>query len=185
MISNDNTIIELSKRKILYVLLMACAFVALGAWLFSLDAATIRSLNRFNNPVIVHGAGLISIVFFGLCGIYALKMVFDKKPGLVLNNSGIIDNASSLSAGLIPWSDVVGSEIFEVQKQKMLIVKVRNPQKYINRGNWLRKTMTKSTYKMCGSPISISSNTLNITFPELILLFKKYQHKYGNNRATT
>lgn len=180
IMNSDKKIIELSKKKIFLIILGSCAFVALGIWLYSLDAATIRALRRFNNPVLVHGIGLVSIVFFGLCGLYALIKLFDKKPGLVFSNSGIVDNASGVSAGLIPWSEVTGSEIFEVQKQKMLIIKVRNPQKYIERGGLLKRAMNKANYKMCGSPIAISSNALKINFSELLALFNRYQQKYGN-----
>ncbi len=179
MDSSDETIIELSKTKIVRLLLGASAFVAAGIWMFSLDAASIQSERRFNDPVYVHGLGLVSIVFFGIFGLLALKMVFDKKPGLVFNNSGIVNNTSSVSPGFIPWSEVVGAEIFETQKQKMLIIKVRDPQEYIARGSSLRRTLNKANYKMVGSPISISANALKIDFSELVSLFDQYQRKYG------
>lgn len=179
MDSSDETIVELSKTKIVLLLLGASAFVAAGIWMFSLDDASIQSQRRFNDPMYVHGLGLVSIVFFGLCGLFALKKLFDKKPGLVFNDSGIVDNASSVAAGFIPWSEVVGAEIFEIQKQKMLIIKVRDPQKYIARGNSLRRTLNKANYKMVGSPISVSSNALEINFSELASLFEQYRRKYG------
>jgi hypothetical protein len=179
MDSSDETIIEVSKTKIVLLLLGAAAFVAIGIWMLSLDDASIRSHRRFNDPLYVHGLGVVSIVFFGSCGLYALKKLFDKKPGLVFNSSGIVDNASSVSAGLIPWSDVLGAEIFEIQKQKMLIIKVRDPQEYIARGNSLRRTLNKANYKMVGSPISISANALAIKFSELVALFEQYRRKYG------
>lgn len=147
--------------------------------MLTLDDASIQARRRFNDPVYVHGLGLVAIVFFGSCGLYALKKLFDKKPALVFNNSGIVDNASSASAGLIPWSEIVGAQIFEIQKQKLLIIKVRNPQKYIARGNSLKQTLNKANYKMVGSPISISSNTLAIDFSELVALFDQYQRRYG------
>ncbi len=179
MDSGDETIVELSKTKIMLLLLGASAFVAAGIWMLTLDDASIQSQRRFNDPVYVHGLGLVSIVFFGICGLFALKKLFDKKPGLVFNNSGIVDNASSVSPGFIPWSEVVGAEIFEIQKQKLLIIKVRTPQEYIARGSSLRQTLNKANYKMVGSPISISANALAIKFSELVSLFDRYQQKYG------
>jgi hypothetical protein len=183
MNSGDETIIELSKTKIVLLLLGAAAFVAVGIWMFSLDAASIQSQRRFNDPMYVRGLGLASIVFFGIFGLLALKKLFDKKPGLVFNNSGIVDNTSSTSPGFVPWSEVVGAEVFEIQKQKMLIVMVRNPQEYMARGSLLRRTLNKANYKMVGSPISISSTALGINFSELVSLFDQYQQKYGVGRA--
>lgn len=178
MDSSDETIIKPGKTKILLLLLGASAFVALGILMLSLDDAIIRSQRRFNDPVYVRALGLVSIVFFGSCGLYALKMLFDKKPALVFNSSGIIDNASSVSAGFIPWSEVVGAEICEIQKQKLLVIKVRDPREYIARGGSLRRALNRANYSMVGSPISIASNTLAINFSELVSLFDLYQRKY-------
>lgn len=180
MNSTDETVIYLSRKKIVLLILGACAFVALGIWMSSLSDEFIRSQPRYNNPAFVHRIGILSIIFFGPCAIFALKKLFDKKPGLVLNNVGMVDNSSGASAGLVPWSEIVGSEVFKIQEQKMLIIKVRNPQKYIERGGRLKQTLNSANYKMCGSPIVISSNNLDIKFPELLSLFGQYQKKYSN-----
>ena len=158
--------------------------MAIGIWLLSLDEARIRSSHSFrlffNNPLYVHGLGLVSIVLFGTLALFFFKKLFDKKPGLVFNNSGIVDNASAVSAGFIPWSEVVGSEIFQMQRQKMLVIMVTDPQKYADRGTPLKRTLNKANYKMCGSPIIISSSALKISFSELLTIFNQYQRKYGN-----
>ena len=179
MNSADETIIERSRAKIILLMLVSCALVALGAWLFSLDEAAIRSHRRYNNPTVVHGIGLIVVLFFGLCGLAGLKMLFDKKPGLVFNSSGIVDNASEVAAGFIPWSEVTGAGVYEIQKQKVLVIGVRDPQKYIDRGGAMKRALNTANYKMVGSPVAISSNTLKINFSQLVSLFEQYRHKYG------
>lgn len=180
MNSEDEKVIGLSKKKILLLVLGSCVFVVLGAWLFLLDPEMIQSLNRFNNSTLIHGTGLASMVFFGACGVFAIKKLFDSKAGLVFNSAGVIDNSSAVSAGLIPWSEIAGAEIFEIHKQKMLIIKVRNPQKYIEHGGKLRRALNNANYKMCGSPIAITSSSLKIDFSELLSLFHQYKQKYGN-----
>jgi hypothetical protein len=183
MNSTDETIIELSKTKLVLLILGACAFVVAGVWLLSLDAAEIRSGRSFrfffNEPIIVYVAGVASILCFGLGGLYGLRKLFDKRPGLIFNNSGIVDNASAVAAGFIPWSEVLGAGVYEIQKQKMLIIGVRDPQKYVGRGGALKRALNKANYKMSGSPISISSVALKIDFAELISLFNRYHQKYG------
>lgn len=119
------------------------------------------------------------MVFFGLCAVIAARKMFDKKPGLVLNSSGIIDNSSGVAAGFIPWNEILGAEIFEVFRQKTLIILVKNPEAYVERGNPLKRAANKANYKMCGSPIAITSNTLQMSFPELLSLFQQYHQKYG------
>ena len=156
------------------------AFVAGGYWMFSADAATIKQ-GPINNPLFVHGMGIAGMVFFSLTGIFGIRKLFDKRPGLVLNSSGILDNSSGVAAGFVPWSEITGAEIYEIHRQKSLIIKVRNPEEFIQRGNLLKRMTVRMSYKMCGSPIAITPNTLKISFPELLSVFQQYQQKYGRS----
>ena len=180
----DEKIIELSKTKIALAILGTCAFVAIGIWMLSLDEASIRSSRSFrlfwNNPMYVKALGVLAIVLFGLLALFFFKKLFDKKPGLIFSSSGIVDNASAVAAGFIPWSEVLGAHVFEVPQQKMLIIEVTDPQKYVDRGNAVKRKINQANYQMCGSPISISANALKIDFAELHSLFDQYQQKYGN-----
>lgn len=181
MNTDHEKVIELSKFKVLLLTLGACAFVAGGLWMLQLDATEITAQRKFNNPAVVYAIGWVSILFFGLCGVYGFRKMFDSRPGLVLSSAGILDNSSGISAGLIPWSEIVGFAIYEVQQQKMLIVKVSNPEKYIQRGNFLKRALNRTNFKMCGSPIAISSNSLKIRFDALIDSCNQYFDRYGNN----
>ena len=177
----NEKIIELSKTKVLLLIVGACAFVAIGLWMLQMDSAEIEAQRRFNNPLLVHGIGGLSIVFFGICGVFGVKKLFDRKPGLVLSSAGIFDNSSGVSAGLIPWSEITGFSVFEVQKQKMLIVGVTNPEKYVEAGGSLKRALNRANFKMCGSPIAITSNSLKIGFNELLDFCNQYLATYGKN----
>jgi hypothetical protein len=179
----DETLIAVSREKVLLLILAACVFVAVGVWLFSLDAETIQAQRRFNNPPVVHGLGLASAILFGLAGLYAARKLFDTKPGLVFSPAGILDNSSAVAAGLIPWSEVVGVETIEIQRQKLLVIKVRDPERYIERGSVLKRALNRVNHRMIGSPIAISSGALRISFAELLSLFKRYQEKFGTVAA--
>lgn len=180
MSNSEEKIIELSKTKLLLLIFASLAFIGIGAWMISLDAALIEAQRRFNNPLLVHGTGWVAIVFFGWCGVIGIRKYFDKQPGLIFSSVGITDNSSGVSAGLIPWSEISGINIYEIQKQKMLIILVKNPDKYIEIGSVIKRTLNRTNYKMCGSPIAISSNSLKINFDELLKLSAEYFTKYGN-----
>ena len=185
MPATDETVIELSKTKMTLVALGALAFVAIGIWIMTLDAGDIRTGKSFrlffNSPAFAYGLGILAIVFFGGAGVFIVRKFLDKRPGLVLNSEGIIDNASVASPGLIPWCEITGFNIFEMSGQKMLIVLVTDPEKYSKRGNFLKRTMNKANANMSGSPIYISANSLQIAFPELISEFERYLQKYGTS----
>lgn len=187
MNTTDETIIELSRKKLALLILGACVGMALSAWLLSQDAAVIRYERSFrffyNSPPLVYGLSLTTAFFSGLCGLFALRKMFDKRPGLVLNSAGLVDNASGVTAGFIPWSDVTGSRIYEFQRARMLIINVRDPRKYTDRGGALRRAFNKANAKMGGGPVAIPSNTLKIDFPELVALFHRYYRTYGGAPA--
>jgi len=178
MDTTDELVIELSKNKIVLLIVGSCAFVALGVWM-SVDAKSIAPDLPIESPLLARGIGLVAILFFSLCGIFGIKKLFDKRPGLVLNSSGIIDNSSGLAAGFIPWEEILGVEEFQVYSQQMLIIEVRNPETYIARASALKRFLNRANYKMCGSPIAISSNTLKIDLPALLSTFEQYHKKFG------
>ncbi|AEJ20915.1 STM3941 family protein [Gracilinema caldarium] len=163
MISEHETVIELSKKKVVLLTIGASIFVALGIWLLQLQFIV----------------GILAIGFFGLCLVFSVIKLFDKKPGLILNGKGLIDNSSVVSAGFIPWSEVTGFSIFEIQKQKMLVVGIRNPEKYIEHSSPLKRIINKANYNLCGSPVVITSNTLKMKFDELTSLCNQYFMRYG------
>jgi len=185
----NETVIELSKAKMVLMLLGAIAFVGAGIWFLTLDAEAVRSGRSFrlffNSPAFAYGLGVISIVVFGGFGIFTVKKLFDRKPGLIFNSEGVVDNASVASPGLIPWPEIEGMRVFELSGQKMLIVLVTDPQKYARNGNPLKRMLNRANANMSGSPIYISANSLDIGFPELISLFEKYLQKYGTTRRTS
>jgi hypothetical protein len=178
--ATDELVIELSKGKAILIIVGCVVFFAGGYWMFTADAATVRE-GPINDPLFVHGVGLAGMVFGGLGVIFGIRKLFDKKSGLVFNSSGIIDNSSGLAAGFIPWSEIIGAEIYEVHRQKMLIIKVRHPEKFTQRGNLLRRALVKIGSKMSGSPIAIAPNTLKINFSELLSTFERYHQKYGQS----
>lgn len=180
MTNSEEKIIELSKTKILLLIFASLAFVGIGLLIISLDAGYIESQHRFNNPLFIHGIGYVSIVFFGLCGIIGLKKLFDRKPGLILSNAGITDNSSGLSSGFIAWSEITGFDVYQTHNQKMLVVLLDNPEKYLEMGSALRRSLIKTSYKMSGSPVVITPSSLKINFDELLKTCNEYFAKYGN-----
>jgi hypothetical protein len=182
MDSTDETIIELSRAKLARLILGSCAAVATGAWLLSFDMAEIERGRSFgflnNNPLLVYGVGLLAVACFGGCGLYGLFKLFDKRPGLVLNSAGLVDNASAVAAGFIPWSEVTGSHVYQMRSARMLIIDVTDPRKYADRGGALKRALNKANLKM-GGAVGIPAGTLKIDFPKLVALFDRYRRKYG------
>jgi ABC-type transport system involved in multi-copper enzyme maturation permease subunit len=169
--------IPLSKKKILLTFFGATVFVGLGV-LFLINPSMFTS-TIFRNPTIIFIGGLVSVLFFGLVAVTVFRKLSDKKAGLIINKEGIIDNSSGVSVGLVLWSDIKEIKTCSVASQQFLMVIVKNPQDYIDKvSNSLKRKAIEMNYKTYGSPISISTNSLQTNFDNLYNLLASRMKEY-------
>ncbi|MGZ5190425.1 MAG: STM3941 family protein [Flavisolibacter sp.] len=72
----------------------------------------------------------------------------DNKPGLIIDDTGLVDNSGGLSAGDILLSDIEEISVMQIQKQKMIMIYVINPQDYIDRQtSFLKRKGMQLNYK--------------------------------------
>ncbi|HEY7405443.1 MAG TPA: STM3941 family protein [Candidatus Angelobacter sp.] len=95
------------------------------------------------------------------------------------NNYHLVASAVTVTIPVVVFVPIELEHIEQVFRQKTLIILVKNPEAYVERGNPLKRAANKANYKMCGSPIAITANTLQIGFPELLSIFQQYQQKFG------
>ena len=167
---SQEKIINLSKTKLIFLLVGSLAFVALGAWIFTADNQNTELLPKLASMTLAQGIGLFTILFFGVCTLFAIKKLFDNKPGLVINPEGIIDNSSGSSLGFIPWDDVIGVDQYQIERQKFVSILVSDPHKYAERGNSLQRMAHRANINLCGTPIVISANSLQVNHEQLLKL---------------
>ena len=173
----NRTEIQLSKIKLLMALIGSAIFVGLGVW-FVMKPAIINP----NNEIYPFITGIASILFFGACLIYAIKKMFDTKAGLVIDENGINDNSSGASVGLINWEDISGISTSEIRLTKFILIETTNPGKYINRAkNSISKLAMKFNNKKYGTPLAISSNSLEIEHHELLDKLESNYQKMMNS----
>jgi hypothetical protein len=175
--SDDVHVIKLGKTKVFLLLAGAVIFGGVGAWILSMDDADILEMRR--NPAFIRGVAWAAVAFGAAGLVFALRKLFDPKPGLVLSSRGIEDHSSAVAAGFIPWGDITGFSVFQVHRTKMVIILVREPEKYIERGGAMKRALNRANMKMTGSPLSISAATLEIKFDELHQLLENYRAKYA------
>ena len=163
------TKIQLSKTKIVYAIFGSVIFVMIGLWLF-------QNLDKFPNynPLLLQIIFISTVIFFGLCCTYAIIKLFDKKPGLVINDSGIFDNSSAMRAGLIKWENITNVYVSEIFKQQFLTIEVNNTEELLLNQSGLRKLIMRWNKDFFNSPIQISSITLECSLEELYEIIKRH-----------
>ncbi len=161
----DRICIPLSRTKLVLGLVGAVLFVGLSivlwiagegpGWLGWIVGGRLRFV------------AVIGASFFGLCAVYGAVKLFDRKPGLIIDRQGLIDNSSAVAAGRIPWDEITGYRAWSTHRQRMLVIDVVDPRKYQARGWRGRQWLDSMNTRLTGSPIVISANSLAIGFDKL------------------
>jgi len=165
--------IPLSKSKLARLIGAALVFVVLGI-LFILRPQTFTNSFSGNSIVIVEAVGIAALVFFGICLLFMIKRYGDKRPALIINESGITDHSSAIPAGFIPWSHIQDIVEIEIYKNRLLLIKVKDPSLYINRHTgFLKRKAVEVNYKTYGTPVCIGSQAIQYNFDDLKALLHK------------
>lgn len=168
---NSNAVFS-SQRKIVISLLASLAFVALCIGIMIYLADDHRPLFFFT--------AFAALPLFSYSTVMSLKHLLSKAPILNINQSGIMDGASGLSVGFIPWSDILAAEITLIEKQKYLHIYLKNPQAYIKKASIARRLMMRVNLLFGGSTISISQLIMSENLEEI--LFKINQFKQADEK---
>jgi uncharacterized membrane protein len=135
-------------------------FVILGIFLIFLPFFNDR---LFPYPIVRIIIGIISILFFGFVTIIIFRKIFGRRPGLIINSTGIIDNSTGFSTKHIKWENIIGIKSFNIIVVKFIVVIINNPEEYFK-----RYKMGKLDYKMTGSPINIYTTVLKCKHKVLV-----------------
>jgi hypothetical protein len=170
--SEDKIVIPLSKIKI-SLLIAGCSLFVIVGIMFTIDPQKFISI-LYRNSAVIRISGILSLLFFGIGLIFFVGKLFDKKPGMVIDEIGFLDNSSALAAGRILWSDIENISILKMKKQKLMILHVKNPQDYIDRQKSIfKRKLMEVNYRLYGTPLSITSNGLKISFDELLKILSE------------
>lgn len=145
-------------------------FATLIAAMFCVAAGTFQ-------PRYVWLAGIgggVATLLLGALTVFTVTRLFSRKPGLVLDHEGIIDNSSYSSVGRIPWNEITGVRVvtppvvrrsptaIPIQAPRFLVVDVRDPQRFIDGATLLKRWFLRANAAGLGSPVAISPSSVHI-----------------------
>lgn len=113
--------------------------IVFGAGAFCLLA---MALVASQQDVISLVLGVLAIGFFGSVAYFAMMRSKSSEPALIIDDAGIVDNATFFKAGLVPWDVVDDAVIHTVRGQYMLGI-------HLKTGNdWERSLPTLAKFGM-------------------------------------
>jgi hypothetical protein len=154
------------------MLIGGITFVSIGIY-FILNAG------KFEYPIMIRILGAISVFFIGATCYLLIKRLLGKIPGLILNNDGFFDNIGNTSGEFIRWSDVKSVSVKEIDGEKRIMILIKNPEELIAKQvDEAKKNDMQAEYNQYGTPVTLSSSGLRISFEELWETVKKYLQPY-------
>jgi hypothetical protein len=94
----------------------------------------------------VVAAGYIAVGISGFITLLLVRRLFSRRMGLVIDRHGIVDQLSYLGVGKIRWADIKRLRLVSVLGIKVVVIRVYDPQRYVDRGNVLQRFL-KSMYR--------------------------------------
>ncbi len=173
--------IPLSKLKIGLLLVGALIFVA-GGVLFIINPSTFTDSGLHHSPKFeILAVGYACVIFFGAGVVIFILQLFNKNPGLLINNEGITINPGSSSNSFIEWNNIEKFGIKNVSQTKLIMVYLKNPEDLINNlSSPIKRKMALFSLKNYGTPISISTGGLKCSTDELYNLLTDKLNKINH-----
>lgn len=157
---NAEIAIPVSRSKIGFLAIASLGMAAVACWvLFSAPGVKESS---FRQGVLGLGAA-----FFLLGAWLQFRDLLQREPGLVVNRQGFLFRLTGLQFGWVDWADVIDVKEGRTRGGAFVLIKLRDPWKYIARGNWLQRLAKAINWRLSGSPVTITSGSLQATPAEL------------------
>ncbi len=132
----------------------------------------------FKNKLFIKSIGIIAIAFSIMTLLKGGVLIFYKKPAMLIDKTGIKNFIHYKNIGYIYWIDITEIKIQKIYSTKLLLIFVKNPEKYIQKAsNKLKKQSMKTNLKLYGTPIIFSSNAFQINTNSLECILKNYHNK--------
>ncbi len=161
--------IPVSKVKVVLLLICSLAFVLLGVWILTSDS------NLFYKII-----ACVGILFFGLGLLAFPPKLLDRTPGVVIDKYGLTDNITRPRVGTLEWSDISHVTISSIKSNKMLLIYVRDPEKYLDRVKGFNYKGLRNNYALVGTPFVIPSSLLKMKLEILESLINSKLAKYAS-----
>ena len=118
-------------------------------------------------------SAIVGIFFFGSSILLFARKLWQKAPGFVIDRDGFIDRADAVSSGRIYWKEVTGISQWHFMGQLIIVVKVMDPRKVIQKQSLLKRLLMHFNNKRFGTPVTITSGALKMDNEKLFQLIKQ------------
>jgi hypothetical protein len=124
--------------------------------------------------------GVLGLVVFGSAAGFLLRRLLVRRPTLVLDAGGLVDRASAVAAGRVPWDRVADVGVQTMGRNRVLSVLLRDPEAWLAAQPPLRRRTMALNAKLLGTPVNIPLSAVDVPEDELLAALARWrQHAAG------
>lgn len=150
-------------RRIVMLGFISFIFVVIGALLIVSSSSWSQG-----DGLLFKTIGIITLIIFGLCFIYYINVLINRKPALIVSEKGIFDDSSFIGAGLVRWEEIESLDFVNFSGQLFLGIKTYDPNLIVNRSKGVRRILNKLNKGLVEAQVNIPVKILSCSTDELI-----------------
>lgn len=128
-------------------------------------------------PSFINKALMATVIIGVLTVLFAIINLLSKKRGLTINNMGVTFSAGLAKFGPIAWDDIIDVEEKKYMTNNFIVLKLEDPQAFVNTLSGMSKRMAGDSQKISGSPAVINASMVDGDKDEIVQLIKQHMRK--------
>lgn len=168
--SNNEMVLYQGTGKVIGLSIGALIFVLLGV-LF-----VVGGLSEEKTHYLLVSIGVVSVVLFGLCLAYFVYRLFNRKPSIIVNEEGLLDNSSYIGGGFLRWEEIKDIVLYDFMGQRFIGIQLFDEEQFVNRQSAFKKGLMRLNSGMVQAPINIAQSGLKMPLDQLYgLIYKQWR----------
>lgn len=172
----DDIIIYPKRKRMIMLSIVSLVFILLGA--------VFIGVAMVEDEKLLLTIGVFVALFFGLCLIFYLKIIFNPKPAVIITEEGIEDQSSYIAAGLVRWGEIESIGLSEFSGQLFLGIVTYDRQLIINRASGLKRLLNNLNRGLLETQVNIPVKNLAYPTEDLLEQIDTRMNNYFKTQIT-
>ncbi len=171
-------VVRTSVGPIILRALFSAFALAMGAYLCAAGLGLVAVANPPSSAsarLLVLAVGAFNLLFFGFClAFYLGRIARFRRPIFEVGSGGILDRASALDAGFVPWGEVERAWVRSFLGQRLLAVEVTDERALLARQGPAKRLLMGVNRRIAGTPVLVPLGLLAVREDTLLREIEKH-----------
>ena len=124
--------------------------------------------------IAVMAVAFLGCIAFGYGFLYNLMRIGQPQPLLEANAEGLWFHVTFFNHGKVAWQDLLGFEVVRYGLSKRVLIKVKNPDHYVQKYPGIRKFLFQRTMRRYKTPLTLPTTLFATDIVETLQVISKF-----------